>query len=98
LSQPFVILLGYKQASAWNLRPALCQKGRLFVIFPDVNYELSLEMEMLKRESWRRSTSSPKKVHTSIGDPYSMVTEYGQLKRLLAGFNLGKRISTACVI
>jgi hypothetical protein len=34
----------------------------------------------------------------SIGDPYSMVTKYGQLKRLLADFNLGRRISTACVL
>jgi hypothetical protein len=77
---------------------ALCRKGRPFVYFPDVNYDLSLEMEMLKRESWRQSTSSPKKVHTSIGDPYNMITKYGQLKRLLADFNLGKRISTACII
>jgi hypothetical protein len=38
-----------------------CQKGRPFAIFPDVNCELRLEMEMLKRESWRQSTSSPKR-------------------------------------
>jgi Txe/YoeB family toxin of Txe-Axe toxin-antitoxin module len=66
------------------------------VYFPDVNYELSLEMEMLKRESWRRSTSFSKKVHTCIGDPFSMITKYDKLKQLLADFNLGKRISTAC--
>jgi hypothetical protein len=31
------------------------------VIFPEVNYKLSLVMENVKRESWRRSFSSPKK-------------------------------------
>jgi hypothetical protein len=30
------------------------------VIFPEVNYQLSLVMENVKREIWRRSTSSPK--------------------------------------
>jgi hypothetical protein len=30
------------------------------VIFPEVNYGLSLVMENVKRESWRQSTSSPK--------------------------------------
>jgi hypothetical protein len=35
-------------------------KRQAVVIFPEVNYELSLEMENVKRESWGRSTSSPK--------------------------------------
>jgi hypothetical protein len=34
-------------------------KRQAVVIFPE-NYELSLVMENVKRESWRRSTSSPK--------------------------------------
>jgi hypothetical protein len=29
------------------------------VIFPEVDYELSLVIENVKRESWRLSTSSP---------------------------------------
>jgi hypothetical protein len=45
------------QALLCNL-DALCQKGRLpkrqaVVIFPEVNYELSLVMENVERESWR---------------------------------------------
>jgi hypothetical protein len=35
-------------------------KRQAIVIFPEVNYELSLVMENVKGESWRRSTSSPK--------------------------------------
>jgi hypothetical protein len=35
-------------------------KRQAVVIFPEVNYELSLVMENVKRESWRRSTSFPK--------------------------------------
>jgi hypothetical protein len=35
-------------------------KRQAVVIFPAVKYELSLVMENVKRESWRRSTSSPK--------------------------------------
>jgi hypothetical protein len=35
-------------------------KRQAVVVFPEVNYELSLVMENVKRESWRRSTSSPK--------------------------------------
>jgi hypothetical protein len=35
-------------------------KRQALVIFSEVNYELSLVMENVKRESWRRSTSSPK--------------------------------------
>jgi hypothetical protein len=35
-------------------------KRQAVVIFPEVNYELSLVMENVKRESWRQSTSSPK--------------------------------------
>jgi hypothetical protein len=36
-------------------------KRQAIVIFPEVNYELSLVvMENVKRESWRQSTSSPK--------------------------------------
>jgi hypothetical protein len=35
-------------------------KRQAIVIFPEVNYELNLVMENVKRESWRRSTSSPK--------------------------------------
>jgi hypothetical protein len=35
-------------------------KRQAVVIFPEVNYELSLVMENAKRESWRQSTSSPK--------------------------------------
>jgi hypothetical protein len=36
------------------------KKAQAVVIFPEVNYELSLVMENVKRESWRQSTSSPK--------------------------------------
>jgi hypothetical protein len=35
-------------------------KRLAIVIFPEVNYKLSLVMEDVKRESWRYSTSSPK--------------------------------------
>jgi hypothetical protein len=35
-------------------------KGQAIAIFPEVNFELRLVMENVKRESWRRSTSSPK--------------------------------------
>jgi hypothetical protein len=35
-------------------------KRQALVIFPEVDYKLSLVMENVKRESWRRSTSSPK--------------------------------------
>jgi hypothetical protein len=35
-------------------------KRQAVVKVPEVNYELSLVMESVKRESWRRSTSSPK--------------------------------------
>jgi hypothetical protein len=35
-------------------------KRQAVVIFPEVNYELSLVMKNVKRESWRQSTSSPK--------------------------------------
>jgi hypothetical protein len=35
-------------------------KRQAVVIFPEVNYELSLVMENVKSESWRQSTSSPK--------------------------------------
>jgi hypothetical protein len=35
-------------------------KRQAVVIFPEVNYELSLGMVNVKRESWRQSTSSPK--------------------------------------
>jgi hypothetical protein len=35
-------------------------KRQAVVIFPEVNYELSLMMENEKRESWRQSTSSSK--------------------------------------
>jgi hypothetical protein len=53
-------------------------KRQAVVIFPEVNYELSLVMENVKRESWRRSTSSPKK-NRCIDHAYSMVTKYKQL-------------------
>jgi hypothetical protein len=36
-------------------------KRQAIVIFPEVNYELSFVMKDVKRESWRQSTSSPKK-------------------------------------
>jgi hypothetical protein len=35
-------------------------KRQAVLIFPEVNYELSLGTEKVKRESWRLSTSSPK--------------------------------------
>jgi hypothetical protein len=35
-------------------------KRQAVVIFPEVNYELSLVMKNVKRESWRQFTSSPK--------------------------------------
>jgi hypothetical protein len=49
------------------------------MIFSEVNYELSLVMENVKRESWRRSTSSPKIGILVIDHAYSMVTKYKQL-------------------
>jgi hypothetical protein len=50
----------FKQLNAINLECTM-PKRQAVVIFPEVNYELSLVMENGKRESWRRSTSSPKK-------------------------------------
>jgi hypothetical protein len=38
-----------------------------------------IEMKM-KRESWRLSTSSPKKGRCCIGDRCIMITKYDQLK------------------
>jgi hypothetical protein len=38
----------------------MLKRQEAVVIFPAVNYELSLVMENVKRESWRQSTSSPK--------------------------------------
>jgi hypothetical protein len=35
-------------------------KRQAVVIFPEVSYKLGLGMENVKRESWRRSTSSSK--------------------------------------
>jgi hypothetical protein len=49
----------FKQLNAINLKCTL-PKMQAVVIFPEVNYELSLVMENVKRESWRQSTSSPK--------------------------------------
>jgi hypothetical protein len=50
-------------------------KRQAVVIFPEVNYELSLVTENVKRESWRQSTSSPKIGITCIDHAYSMVTK-----------------------
>jgi hypothetical protein len=55
-------------------------KRQAIVIFSEVNYELSLVMENIKRESWRQSTSSPK-TGTCIDHAYSMVTKYKQLNQ-----------------
>jgi hypothetical protein len=49
----------FKQLNAINLYCTML-KRQAVVIFPEVNYELSLVMENVKRESWRQSTSSPK--------------------------------------
>jgi hypothetical protein len=42
--------------------PEVCTmpKRHAVVIFPEVNHELSLVMETVKRDSWRQSTSSLK--------------------------------------
>jgi hypothetical protein len=48
------LLLGY---STHHLHYA---KRQAIVIFPEVNYELTLVMENVERENWRQSTSSPK--------------------------------------
>jgi hypothetical protein len=48
----------FKQLNAINLLCAMPKKEAV-VMFPEVNYELSLVMENVKRESWRQSTSSP---------------------------------------
>jgi hypothetical protein len=57
-------------------------KRQAVVIFPEVNYELTLWMENVKRESWRQSTSSPKiGILACIDHAYSMVTKYKQLNR-----------------
>jgi hypothetical protein len=46
----------FRGSLVWCTMP----KRQAVVIFPEVNYELTLVMENVKRESWRRSTSSPK--------------------------------------
>jgi hypothetical protein len=48
-----------KQLNAINLECTM-RKRQAIVIFGEENYELSLVMENVKRESWRQSTSSPK--------------------------------------
>jgi hypothetical protein len=50
----------FKQLNAINLQCTTMLQRQAVVIFPEVNYELSLVMENVKRESWRQSTSSPK--------------------------------------
>jgi hypothetical protein len=49
----------FKQLNAIILQCTM-PKRQAVVIFPEVNYELSLVMKNVKRESWRRSASSPK--------------------------------------
>jgi hypothetical protein len=49
----------FKQLNAINLECTM-PKRQAVVIFPEVNYELSLVMKNVKRESWRQSISSPK--------------------------------------
>jgi hypothetical protein len=49
----------FKQLNAINLECTM-PKRQAIVIFPEVNYELGLVMENVKRESWRQSISSPK--------------------------------------
>jgi hypothetical protein len=50
------------QDCSWVLMEVKCTmpKRQAVVIFPEVNYELTLVMENVERESWRQSTSSPK--------------------------------------
>jgi hypothetical protein len=52
--------LGQLTSAMQTLKPCTMPKRQAIVIFPKVNYELSLVMENVKRESWRQSTSSPK--------------------------------------
>jgi hypothetical protein len=49
----------FKQLNAINLKCTM-PKRQAVVIFPEVNYKLSLVMENVKKENWRQSTSSPK--------------------------------------
>jgi hypothetical protein len=55
-------------------------KRQAVVIFPEVNYELILVMENVKREGWRRSTSSPK-LGILVLIMHIVVTKYQQLNR-----------------
>jgi hypothetical protein len=52
----------WQTATYQTVKDYICTmpKRQAVVIFPEVNYELCLVMENVKRESWRRSTSSPK--------------------------------------
>jgi hypothetical protein len=55
-------------------------KRQAVVIFPEVNYELSLGMENVKRELEAIHQLS-KNRYTCIDHAYSMVTKYKQLNR-----------------
>jgi hypothetical protein len=76
-------------------------KRQALVIFPEVNYKLSLVMENVKRESWRRSTSSPKIgilvliMHTGWS-PNDQIQAFELV--VMAVSNLGRQISTDLVI
>jgi hypothetical protein len=72
--------------------PCTMLKRQAVVIFPEVNYELSLVMiNQLSKNSYTAYSMVTK----CIDHAYSMVTKYKQLNQLLAASNLGRRISTA---
>jgi hypothetical protein len=48
------------RAKCFEIYNCTMPKRQAIVIFPEVNYELSLGMENVKRESWRQSISLPK--------------------------------------
>jgi hypothetical protein len=73
-------------------------KRQAVVIFPEVNYELSIVMENVKRESWRRSTSSPKIGILVLIMHIAWSPNTSSWIDSLAISNLGRRISTALVI
>jgi hypothetical protein len=67
-----------------NFQRHLCTmpKRQAVVIFPEVNYELSLVMENVKRESELEAIHQlSKNRYTCIDHAYSMVSKYKQLNQ-----------------
>jgi hypothetical protein len=54
-------------------------KKQAVVIFPEVNYELSLGMEKCKKRELEAIHQLSKNRYTCIDHAYSMVTKYKQL-------------------